>query len=436
MKLFLLCLISLLLLTGCTAAESGLLAAPEAPKTPQYPQQPDAFYGAADRNAYDAWYSDVFARMDITGYEEALAPFLRATTPVLISGSDTQNRVYSPLSLYTALAMLAESTGGQTHEQIMTLLGADDLPALRQTVDALWNANYRNDGTVTRTLAASVWLNENVPYRQATIETLAGIHHASSYRVRMGSPEGNAALLRWLNKNTMNLLTEQTAGLTMPPETIMALASTAAFSARWEVEFDPDRTAEDIFHAPTGDTPRLYLRADRRDTLWWGERFQAVALPFDMYGGEMWIILPDKGITPDELLTDPDCLALLTGQGCANSRQMLIHLSLPRFDVTSRLELSSHLQALGVTDVFDFDADFTPLTGANTLIALSRVQHDARVVIDEEGCKAAAYTVMLMAGAAPPQELAETEFTVDRPFLFVITGAGGLPLFAGVVNDP
>lgn len=436
MKIVIVCMIALLLLTGCTASNSGLLAAPEKPHTPQYPRQVDAFQGAADQDAYDAWRSDVHARMNITGYEAALSPFLRAVTPVLLSGSGTQNRVCSPLSLYTALAMLAETTGGQAHDQVMTLLGADDLPALRQTVDALWNANYRDDGTVRRTLAASIWLSEGLPYRRATVEALASVHHATSCRVRMGSPEANAALQRWLNENTLNMLADQTAGVTMPPETVMALASTAAFSARWKSEFDPARTTADVFHTPTGDTQILYLRADRRDTLWWGERFQAVALPFDMYGGEMWVILPDEGVTPDELLGDGDCLALLTGQGCANSQQMLIHLSLPRFDVSSQLELSSHLQTLGVTDAFTFDADFTPLTGDAIPVALSRVQHDARVVIDEEGCKAAAYTVMLMAGAAAPREMDETDFVVDRPFLFVITGAGGLPLFVGVVNTP
>ena len=59
----------------------------------------------------------------------------------------------------------------------------------------------------------------------------------------------------------------------------------------------------------------------------------------------------------------------------------------------------------------------------------------ARVAIDEEGVTAAAYTVMMMAGAAaPPEE--EMDFVLDRPFLFAITGADGLPLFVGVVNRP
>ena len=47
---------------------------------------------------------------------------------------------------------------------------------------------------------------------------------------------------------------------------------------------------------------------------------------------------------------------------------------------------------------------------------------------------AAAYTAMLMCGTAgPPEE--EVDFTLDRPFVFAVTGADGLPLFVGVVHQ-
>ena len=41
---------------------------------------------------------------------------------------------------------------------------------------------------------------------------------------------------------------------------------------------------------------------------------------------------------------------------------------------------------------------------------------------------------MMMAGAAMPQD--EVDFTLDRPFLFAVTGADGMTLFMGVVNQP
>ena len=68
-------------------------------------------------------------------------------------------------------------------------------------------------------------------------------------------------------------------------------------------------------------------------------------------------------------------------------------------------------------------------------VFLSKAEHAARVAIDEEGVTAAAYTVMMEAGAAePPDE--EIDFTLDRPFVFAITSQDGLPLFIGVVNTP
>lgn len=431
---FILCLT---LLTGCISrAEEGLLAAPVIPDMAQYPQEntDDIWF---DDDAYDAWREDVSARAAITGYEDALTPFLTATVPAILGGSEGKNLVYSPLSMYTALAMLAETAGGETRAEALALLGSEDMVSLRQTVSDLWNANYRDDGTMTRTLAASLWLNASVPFQQETVDALAEYHHAASYRVEMGTEKANAALRKWLNDNTLNLLTEQSAAISLPSDTVAAIATTVAFSARWAGEFYEGNNTEDVFHAPDGDVNVTYMRADRRDTLYWGERFQAIRLSFDM-DGAMWIILPDEGVTPEALLNDADALALLTGQGCENARNLLIHMSIPKFDVTSQVELSQQLKSLGVRSAFDMEtADFTPLTSEDLDVYLSRVQHDARVVIDEEGCKAAAYTVMMLAaGAAPPQQIEEIDFVVDRPFLFVITGAGELPLFVGVVNNP
>ena len=83
------------------------------------------------------------------------------------------------------------------------------------------------------------------------------------------------------------------------------------------------------------------------------------------------------------------------------------------------------------------EADFSPMIvqeGENE-ISLSEAKYAARVKIDEEGCEAAAFTVMLATGAArPPEEM--IDFVLNRPFLFVINGQDGQPLFVGVVNQP
>ena len=151
----------------------------------------------------------------------------------------------------------------------------------------------------------------------------------------------------------------------------------------------------------------------------------------------MWFILPDEGATPEQLLNDPQVMEFLLQKGeWANNKHLIVNKAIPKFDVVSQLDLCDGLKALGITDVFDYEtSDFSPMTTDLDEIFLSQVKHDARVTIDEEGCTAAAYTVMAMAGAGmPPKE--EVDFVLDRPFLFAITGYDGLPLFVGVVNQP
>ena len=61
--------------------------------------------------------------------------------------------------------------------------------------------------------------------------------------------------------------------------------------------------------------------------------------------------------------------------------------------------------------------------------------HGARVIADEEGVEAAAYTVIMTTGGTmPPTE--EVDFVLDRPFIFMIQTSEGLPLFLGTVNQP
>ena len=166
------------------------------------------------------------------------------------------------------------------------------------------------------------------------------------------------------------------------------------------------------------------------------DQFGAVALSLEG-SGKMWFLLPDEGVTMDDLLNDEQTMEFLNSNGnWENSKHLIVNMSVPKFDVVSDLDLRDGLNALGITGVFDATvADFSPMTSKVAEIFLSKADHAARVAIDEEGVTAAAYTVMMMAGAAaPPEE--EMDFVLNRPFLFAITGADGLPLFVGVVNRP
>lgn len=394
-------------------------------------------YNQAYSQAYDAWWTDRMAQLDQPeGYADGLEGFFTASIRQFLSGAEGENRVYSPLNVYMALAMLAELTDGNSRQQILDLLGSGSIEDLREQASALWNANYIQDGVNFSVLASSLWLNENVSFVQETMETLAETYYASSYQGTMGSAEFNQALQDWLNEQTGGLLEEQAGQIEMSADTILALAATIYLRAAWGDEFSKEATQPDVFHAPGGDVTCDFMHQSGTRTYYWGGKFSAVAQ--DMQNiGSMWFLLPDEGVSVEELLSDEEAMEFLLSNGEWENRTYLtVNLSVPKFDVTSSIELTEGLKALGVTDVFDGSvSDFSPMTEDADEIFVSQVQHDARVVIDEEGCTAAAYTVVMVAGSSmPPGE--EIDFTLDRPFLFAITGADGLPLFVGVVNQP
>lgn len=408
----------------------------------EYPEMapyPSGLAQYSDR-AYDAWWEGVKAQRRDLGDISPLQSFFSRSAQTFLTGAEEENRVYSPLNVYMALSMLAQITGGESQEQILTLLGSDSMDALRQQANDVWNANYRDDGALTSILASSLWLNQDVKFHQDTMDTLARDFYASSYQGEMGSEQLNKALQGWLNEQTGGLLEEQVGNVELNSETILALATTVYFKAKWQSEFSEEMTAPQIFHTPTGDveTDFMYQRDSQR--YYWGDKFTAVN-QFFQQGDSMWFLLPDEGTSPEELLSDSETMDFLftdNKDGWENKKRLFVNKSIPKFDVSSQFDLGEGLQSLGITDVFAPErSDFTPMTtDARDFITLSQANHAARVVIDEEGCTATAFTIMAGDNATPAPSTDEVDFILDRPFIFSITGDSGLPLFVGIVNYP
>lgn len=429
-----LALSALLSLAACGGTDAFALAEARYPESAPYPDE-TKYSGAKFDTVYDAWSAERRARnAAATSASGAMDEYLRAALPALLTTGDGKNAVCSPVNVYMALSMLAEVTDGESRAQLLSLLGAESIDALRKTAGQVWAANYQNDGAVTSILADSLWLSDSMDYHSDTLARLADSYYASAFRGEMGSEAFNEALRSWINEQTGGLLKESASGLSLPPETVIALASTIYFRAKWGSEFSKSATADGIFHAPDGDITHEFMHETMESTYYAAENFAAVGKYLEG-SGTMWFLLPDEGVTPEELLTS-GAVDFLLSQENAESKFMTIDLSVPKFDISADTELSAALHALGVTDVFDADtADFSPLTDNADGIFLSQAKHAARVAIDEEGVIAAAYTVMAAAGAAmPPEE--RVDFTLDRPFLFAVTGGSGAVLFAGIVNTP
>ncbi len=418
--------------SSCISSGAQAIVEAEYPDTAKYPGS-EMIPGFESR--YDEWREGQKAQRENFGAGENLDGFIKKTVAEFLAGEDSENTVYSPLNVYMALAMLAETTDSESREQILELLDADSIDALRTQAKKVWRANYSDDGAVTSILASSMWLNENVDFNAETLDTLAKNYYASSYQGEMGSKSINTAIQEWLNKQTGNLLSDYISDIETNPNTLMALFTTIYFQAKWENEFSKSDNTDRIFHSPSGDITCEFMNAtETYGQYFFGEKFGATKKSLEN-SGAMWFILPDEGVSVRELVSDGEVLEFICSNGdFENSKSLRVNLSMPKFDVKSKIDLSAGLKNLGVTNCFSAqDADFSPL--ADGPIWLDRVSHGARVMADEEGVTAAAYTEMILCGAAMPPE-DEIDFVLDRPFIFAITGSDGLPLFVGTVNNP
>ena len=408
-----------------------LLAAAVYPEMPTYPTEDD-------HNAYTKWNDTIKALRDQPeGYQDGYDVFFSNSTRTFLSDAGTKNMIYSPLSLYMALGMSAEITDGDTRRQILDVLAQSDIDTLRSHARSVWQANYMDDGMAKCVLATSLWTDNNIAYNQDTVDTLAGNYYSSVFTGVPGSDEYNKLLQSWLNEQTDGLLTDYVSAIEMTPETVLALASTVNYSGKWMSTFSKENTEPGTFYSPDGDVQCGFMNGKRATNYFWGGKFSSVTLNLEG-NGQMRLILPDEGISVEELLNDDeamDYMMMKKGLEYTNSKYVMVNLSVPKFDVSSKIDLKDGLNALGITDLFDpAKSDFSPLAENADGIAISKAEQDTRVIIDEEGCKAASLTVLIYTGAWPPTD--EVDFVLDRPFLFEIIGETGLPLFVGIVNDP
>ena len=82
----------------------------------------------------------------------------------------------------------------------------------------------------------------------------------------MGSAAFDQALQDWINQQTGGLLKEQAFGLTIDKETILALATTIYFRAKWSGEFSESNTSPDAFHADSGDVTCDFMHQSGTNT--------------------------------------------------------------------------------------------------------------------------------------------------------------------------
>ena len=379
-----------------------------------------------------------------------------------LTNAENKNAVIAPVSIYMALGVLSEVSAGETQQQILDLLNADNTDVVGEQVGAIWDTCYSMgdwykdalaeidkefgketpydaDDGVHSLIGASLWLDNRYEYNMDLLESVAEKYKASSFIGQFGTEEYNEVFREWLAEQTQGVYPGD-GNVGFDPKTTFAVATSIYFKSSWSPSFDAEKNTDGIFHGATKDDNCVYMNEDTDLGIYRGDGFLIAEMLLSDPGSRfahVWFALPDEGQSVDAVASSDELWEFITsceGQVPASDRQK-ISLSMPKFSVENKSDFIPYLRELGVTDVFDAEkADFSPLGKMFSSASVGLFDHNVHVSVNENGLEGAGYsTSALMKGIDPSDPI--DEFILDRPFAFFVTTYEGLPLFAGVVNQ-
>ncbi|MCF7918958.1 MAG: serpin family protein [Candidatus Cloacimonetes bacterium] len=341
-----------------------------------------------------------------------------------------ENLVFSPYSIYTALAMTSEGAAGDTQKQMAAILQnpqSTDLAKLQLSLS-------QNTGKYLQwQVANSLWLEQDFKVEKKFLkilqrEYLAEIQRADFIR----QPQQSLQMINnWVSDNTQGkipaILNE------LDPLTRLVLINAVYFLGDWEYPFRAEVSHDDDFHTSQTTVSVPFMQQTHTFYYYDDAFLQAVMLPYKDSDFAMLLILPrEKGIS--ELLNGFDVNFF---DRIRNSQEnQRVDLSLPRFQLDYKRELSADLSILGMPLAFAPQADFSRISKKHSLM-IDKVMHRAFIVVNEKGTEAAAATAVSinLTSAGPPKT--PIIFKADHPFLFLLLEKQtGTILFTGCVNDP
>ena len=389
--------------------------------SPNYPSGLSIKPAGEKMEAYEAYYKDIVR--------------------TVLFDTKGENKVFSPLCMYMSLSMAAEITGGNSRQQILDVLHQPDIESSRASAKTIWMSNYLNSNKAKLLLANSFWTNSAWTYEQRLLNTLALEYFASSYSGDPKDPEYSEAFRAWIHDQTDGLLDDFSGDAELDPSMVLAMVSSVNFSGTWTEPFSYEEAG--IFHGTSGDVTTAFVKSLADVRAYSGDHFVCASVKLTN-NGSVRFILPEEGMTPEQLLQDDGLFEFMNdadpewddvGRSETDpDYKAYPELVMPKVDITTNIDFKDYLRGMGITDVFDVSAaDLTPLTqeGRGEL-TITSIEHDARVIIDENGCKAIAVSI-IQAGAG--DRLSDNQIVLDRPYIFEIVSETGLPIFVGIVNN-
>ncbi|KFU92064.1 hypothetical protein M959_00527, partial [Chaetura pelagica] len=202
-------------------------------------------------------------------------------------------------------------------------------------------------------------------------------------------------------------------------ETALVLVNAIYFKGIWKTAFKEEHTREVPFNVTEQESKPVQMMCQNstfKMAVVAAEKMKILELPYTTGELSMLVLLPDDISDLEQLENKISYENLMewTSPNVMQKRRVKVYL--PRMRIEEKYNLTSVLEALGMTDLFSPSANLSGISSAEDL-KISEVIHGAYMEINEEG------TEMAGSGDVMGEDKHSSEpevFRADHPFLFFI----------------
>ena len=349
------------------------------------------------------------------------------------TNEDGKNTLISPLSVLCALAMTANGAEGETREQMEAVLGMS-VEELNLYLYSYINALPQGE-KYKLSVANSIWFTDDDRFtvNQDFLQTNADYYGADIYKTPFDK-QTLKDINNWVKNETDNMIPKVLEDI--PDAAIMYLINALAFEAEWTEIYEKNQVRDKTFTKEDGTKQDVELMYSTEGKYLEDENATGFVKYYKERKYAFVALLPNEGVTVSEYVNSLDGASLAALLANAESRS--VETAIPKFESEYDIEMSSILEAMGMSNAFNVTfADFTGIGDSTEVgIYISKVIHKTYIQVGEKGTKAGAVTAIEMndGSAGPPDEIKQVY--LDRPFVYMLIDCEtNTPFFIGTVMD-
>ena len=328
------------------------------------------------------------------------------------------NKVFSPISMYMLLSMLANADDSEASREILAALtGNPDSVGMQQLNEFnafLLNELQEVDPTASLSIRNALWFNRNYSCNAGFKSVFSNFYSGELFESDFSDKSGLINKINaWVEYNTSGMVKKFLDDFANNDK--MYLVNTSYFKGVWQEKFPIENSNKSYFHSSDGKKKVTMMHIKESFGYYEDEKAQMVELPYGSGNFAMYIILPNKN-------TDISAFAMSFDMGSFNKYEadmkfFDVDLFLPKFAVESKIKFTnSDFTDTGVRSLFN---NGLAKLCDGTVIPIESFMTQTCIKVDEQGTEAAAASTFLEYTSNSPF-INSAEMTVDRPFIFVI----------------